>query len=199
MNRKHSRSEILAQGESIMRAQGYHNTGIRDILRSCGIPKGSFYNYFNGKEGFTLEVIEYYGKMTSDFIERNLDPNSELRPIERLRKHYEMLIQIAESEDCKKGCLVYNMSLETGGLSDTLAEALKAQIDKWIAMVQICVEEGQDEGGIRKDLSAKEIAELLQSSFNGAFAHLKVARNSSLAKNTLNASLKLITPNSHNE
>ena len=32
--------------------QGYHGTGIQEVVDKVGIPKGSFYNYFKSKEDF---------------------------------------------------------------------------------------------------------------------------------------------------
>ena len=32
--------------------QGYHQTGIQDVLQAAGVPKGSFYYYFPSKEAF---------------------------------------------------------------------------------------------------------------------------------------------------
>ena len=33
-----------------MAQHGYNNTGLNEILESAGIPKGSFYYYFNSKD-----------------------------------------------------------------------------------------------------------------------------------------------------
>ena len=40
--------------------QGYHGTGLKEILDAVQIPKGSFYNYFGSKENFAAEVIQHY-------------------------------------------------------------------------------------------------------------------------------------------
>ena len=42
--------------------QGYHGTGVKEVLDKVGIPKGSFYNYFESKEQFGAEVIQHYAQ-----------------------------------------------------------------------------------------------------------------------------------------
>ena len=47
-------------GLQLMLDQGYHQTGIQDVLQAAGVPKGSFYYYFPSKEAFGLEVIAQF-------------------------------------------------------------------------------------------------------------------------------------------
>ena len=44
----------------MLMGQGYHGTGLQEILDAVNIPKGSFYNYFGSKEDFGAEVIQHY-------------------------------------------------------------------------------------------------------------------------------------------
>jgi TetR/AcrR family transcriptional repressor of nem operon len=47
-----NRENLLNQGVSMLMGQGYHGTGLQEILDAVNIPKGSFYNYFGSKENF---------------------------------------------------------------------------------------------------------------------------------------------------
>ncbi len=55
-----NRENLLNQGVSMLMGQGYHGTGLQEILDAVNIPKGSFYNYFGSKENFGAEVIQHY-------------------------------------------------------------------------------------------------------------------------------------------
>src|SRR5664279_1578513 len=55
-----NRENLLNQGVALLMQQGYHGTGLQEILDAVQIPKGSFYNYFGSKENFGAAVIEHY-------------------------------------------------------------------------------------------------------------------------------------------
>jgi len=55
-----NRENLLNQGVTLLMEQGYHGTGLKEILDAVQIPKGSFYNYFGSKENFGAEVIQHY-------------------------------------------------------------------------------------------------------------------------------------------
>ncbi len=53
------RQEILYTTSQLMETQGYHATGVNQILEASGAPKGSLYYYFpDGKDGLTEQVIQ---------------------------------------------------------------------------------------------------------------------------------------------
>ena len=39
---------------------GYHGTGIKEVLDRVNVPKGSFYSYFASKEELGEAAIQYY-------------------------------------------------------------------------------------------------------------------------------------------
>ena len=45
MRQKHDKTAIIEKGIQLFREKGYHNTGVDDILKTCKIPSGSFYNF----------------------------------------------------------------------------------------------------------------------------------------------------------
>ena len=47
-----NKENLLSQGVTLLMQQGYHGTGLKEILDAVQIPKGSFYNYFGSKENF---------------------------------------------------------------------------------------------------------------------------------------------------
>ena len=39
---------------------GFNGSSVQDITEAAGVPKGSFYNYFDSKEALGAAVIDYY-------------------------------------------------------------------------------------------------------------------------------------------
>ena len=176
MRKKYDVDEILHVGEELMRTQGYNNTGINDILKQSGIPKGSFYNFFESKEAFGKRILEHYGNRMQAVINSVLEDRSIL-PLERLKRFYRMMIQENIQEACKNGCLVNNISLEVGGLSDPLAKTADAQFNKWVKSLTKCIAEGQEKGEIIHRYPAEELAHYLHGNFYGALSRSKASRS----------------------
>ena len=54
---------VLVDAETrLILEQGYHQTGIQDVLQAAGVPKGSFYYYFPSKEAFGQAVIAQFAE-----------------------------------------------------------------------------------------------------------------------------------------
>ena len=176
MNVKHNKADIIAGGEEVFRANGYHNTGVKDILDYCGISKGSFYNFFPTKEAYALEVIAYYGSRLTAFMQETFADESK-PAIERLRTFYYYLVSVSESEACAKGCLVYNMAFEMAGQSDPVAQALDAQFEQWLVQVTACITQGQQAGEIIKTQPADKLAAVLHTAVNGTYGRVKMKRD----------------------
>ena len=51
---------ILAEAERIFAEKGYYGLGLSELLKSCDVPKGSFYYYFpGGKKQLLQEALEF--------------------------------------------------------------------------------------------------------------------------------------------
>lgn len=192
MNIKHDKIEIIQAGEQLFRANGYHATGVQEILKASNISKGTFYNYFQSKEDFSLQVIQLYGEYMTGYITRALE-KEELSPINRLKNMYMNLFAHAERESCSKGCLVYNFSYEVAGQNKTLAKALNDQFNDWLDVIEKCMDEAKKKNEINSTRSSRELAELIHTSFNGMFGRVKMMKSTKEMENTISLLFELIT------
>jgi len=68
MNIRHdnTRQHILDTGYRIIAGKGFSSVGLNEILTTAGVPKGSFYHYFDSKEQFGQALLEdYFGHYLS--------------------------------------------------------------------------------------------------------------------------------------
>jgi TetR/AcrR family transcriptional repressor of lmrAB and yxaGH operons len=64
-----AREQILQTTCDLLEKQGYHGTGLNEIVKQSGAPKGSLYYYFpEGKEQITAEAVLQSGQMVSERI-----------------------------------------------------------------------------------------------------------------------------------
>ena len=75
---KESRQRLIACAAELFWKNGYSATGISEILKQTGLPKGSFYFYFKSKDDLAAAVTEYYQKiLLEQFQNRSLQNNWE--------------------------------------------------------------------------------------------------------------------------
>jgi TetR/AcrR family transcriptional repressor of nem operon len=176
MGYKHNIDEILDIGYDVLRKNGYHNVGVNQILKEAGIPKGSFYNYFESKEDFATKVMQRYGQTNSNWMQ-DFFSKSELSPIESLKSFYKFMIDTNEKDEFLSGCIINNMSIEVGRINDTISSKANEQFINWLNILANVISKGQELNEITMKFTALEIAEFLHSGFYGTFSRMKVTRN----------------------
>src|SRR3954470_21436633 len=161
------RRRLLAAGLDLVQARGFAASGVKDITDAAGVPKGSFYAYFPSKESLAAAILEHYW---SD-IEMRLLPilDAEGRAQERIRRFFHALADEHEAGDFLLGCLIGRLSLELGGSSEPVQAELVRILDRWDDALTACVRSGQrDDGDVRADLEAAELASMLIEAWEGA-------------------------------
>ncbi len=176
MGYKHNKEDILKVGYEVFRINGYHNVGINQILKESGIPKGSFYNFFESKEDFAQQVIHQYGENNKCWMEDFFE-NCDLSPIECLKSFYSFMMNLNEEDKYSGGCLVNNMSVEVGHRSDVIGAEANLHFVGWLNVLAMEITKGQDAGEITKNFSALELAEYMHAGFYGVLARTKVTKN----------------------
>src|ERR1700739_4521865 len=113
-----SRADLLEQGTQLMLRSGYAGTGLVELLQAAGVPKGSFYNHFESKEAFGVELVQrYYAR--HDRILASLLAETDRTPLERLRSYFERLLQRAvDASPQARECLLGMLALEMAGSSE---------------------------------------------------------------------------------
>ncbi len=79
-----SKQHILETAARLFEKQGYHATGLNEIIRESGAPKGSLYYYFpDGKEQIGAETALWSGAQMASRIRHGLAQSDE--PAEAVR------------------------------------------------------------------------------------------------------------------
>lgn len=176
MGYKHNIEDILDIGYEVLRKNGYHNIGVNHILKAAGIPKGSFYNFFESKEDFAIQVMERYGKNNTRWMQ-GFFKESQLSPLESLKSFYKFMIDVNEDDGYLSGCIINNMSIEVGRINDVMASHANTQFLGWLTILADVIAKGQKAKEITNKFNALEIAEYLHAGFYGTFSRMKVTRN----------------------
>jgi TetR/AcrR family transcriptional repressor of nem operon len=171
-----NRENLLNQGVAVLMQQGYHGTGLQEILDAVQIPKGSFYNYFGSKENFGAQVIEHYITPYIQQITGYLEqPDTDA--LSALQRYFNESIVELERTQFKGGCLLGNLIGEIGDSSVICRIALQETLNRYRDVLQSGLSKAQQQGTIRTDKSARNMADLWVNAWQGALLRMKVEQS----------------------
>ncbi len=171
-----AKERMIARGLEVLSEQGFAATGLDALLKSAGVPKGSFYHYFRSKSDFGLAVLERYAEIWDRKLCRILhDPTK--RPLMRISNYIDESIAGMEKFDFRRGCLIGNLGQELGSLDDALAARIGDVFDSWAAHMEACLKEAVESGEISSTLDPKLLSQFFWASWEGAVLRSKVKRS----------------------
>lgn len=170
-----TRQHILEIGYGIIAGKGFSSVGLNEILSSAGVPKGSFYHYFESKEQYGQALLEHYFANYLAGID-DLFSAAGKSGRERLMAYWQRWVQ-AHSEQCEvQRCLVVKLGAEVADLSDAMRITLRDGTDRIVARLTACIESGIADGSI-PPLDAATTAQMLYQLWLGASLLAKLHRN----------------------
>ena len=128
------REKLVQATIRLYRERGYANTGLNDILKLSGAPKGSLYYYFSGgKEELTVEAIRVAGKIVENTL---LDLAATTSgPQQFVASYCTLLAEWMQGSGFKSGCPIATTVLETVPFSAAITEISQAVFNGWITIV----------------------------------------------------------------
>jgi TetR/AcrR family transcriptional regulator, transcriptional repressor for nem operon len=169
---KHNKEGIVLNGMYYLWKAGYNASGINDILKSCGIPKGSFYNLFETKEDFCIEALDLYCNIMHTAMEEYLHDKSFI-PFERMKNFYMNQIEQSFDEGQIRGCFMCNLALEMSYSSKRIRKELTQHLSTNLTLLEKCMNEAEHRGMLNELLTPFQAAELIQNNWFGALLRSK--------------------------
>ena len=176
MARANVRERLLDAGVEIFHRCGFNGCGVQEITEAAGVPKGSFYNHFASKEALGAAVLDRYWQQRAGAVVHILE-DDEVRPRERLRRHFAAMAASMAKRSYTGGCLIGNLGAELSDHSKLVCERLAAVFAGWTGAVESCIRQAQQEGDIRADCDARVLAAFLINAWEGAVLRAKVDKN----------------------
>lgn len=125
-----ARSQIIETASQLLEQQGYHATGLSQIVEESGAPKGSLYYYFpEGKKEISEEALRKTGRRVESNI-RKIMASSESASAGIRTLIYTIADRIEESE-YRAGGPITTVALETASGKSRLNRACGEIYDEW--------------------------------------------------------------------
>jgi TetR/AcrR family transcriptional regulator, lmrAB and yxaGH operons repressor len=118
------REQLIDTTSTLLEAQGYHATGLNQILTESGAPKGSLYYYFpQGKEELTAAAIAQTGKITAERIRAGLAKFEDAT--EAIQSFVHTIAYHVEASGFSAGGPLTTVAMETVNSSERLNNACR--------------------------------------------------------------------------
>lgn len=175
-NVQDKRARILASGTNVMLRKGYNGTGVQEITQGAGVPKGSFYHYFESKEDFAIQALHYYYSPRIERFAAVLGA-AELSPRERILKCYGDLVgHFANQPEPNHRCFIGSLCHEMAEQSQPIGYAASAILQRSNQVLADCLSEARAAGQLAADQDPVMLAGFISAAWEGALLRMKVDR-----------------------
>jgi TetR/AcrR family transcriptional repressor of nem operon len=176
MAKANVKEQIVTTSLQLLHSKGFNATSVQDITDAAGVPKGSFYNHFSSKEALGLEVLQRYtdgvGQLAAVLQDRALAPK------QRLQQYFAGMIAGNAANEFHFGCMLGNFSTELSNQIPAMRSAMREAYSGSVGMLAEVIAEGQQDGSIRADAPAAELAGFVNDAWQGAVLRAKAEQSS---------------------
>lgn len=166
-----TRDQIIEITCGLLEMQGYHATGLNQIIRESGSPKGSLYHYFpGGKEELATEAIRHVGQIVLQRIQQNLAAIDD--PVEAIRAFIMQIAHSVEASGFRAGGPITTIAMETASTSERLRQECHVIYTQW----QNAFADKLVNGGLSPERAAR-LAVMIISAIEGGIILCRTGRS----------------------
>jgi len=145
----------------LLETQGYHATGVNQIVEESGAPRGSLYYHFpGGKEQLAVDAVQRAGETTAALIEENF--SDQLPVPDAVREFAQGVAEHVKASQYQSGSPLTAVAMETANTNPALNQACQEAFTR----VQQAFSTKLQGGGIPKD-RADQLASFITASLEG--------------------------------
>ena len=169
MKEQTTKERILIAAEKIMLENSFHSVGLKQILDTANVPKGSFYHYFKSKEQFGVEMLKHYmDDATREKRRMFISEDKNVDPLQNLFTALQGLLNSIQSDIDKFPCLALKLAAEVSDLSESMREELERGFKRWIAVFIEVFEDAKLQKLLPEAFNSEMEAQFLHDLMTGA-------------------------------
>ena len=167
--KKDTRNSLIEVTSELMNLKGYHGTGMNEILKMSGLPRGSLYHHFpKGKDELISAALEHAALLKADQFRKAMKGKATAE--QGLEAVIDIFINDLTSSDYTKACPLATVTLDVSGQNAWLTEECAKMYEYWITSVERYLI-------YKKKNAAREKAEHFMIAIEGALLLSKVSRD----------------------
>ncbi len=165
-----SRAKIIQTANDLFYNQGYHQTGINQIIEESGVAKATFYSNFKSKEELGVEYLR----------ERDLiDTNSIKDMVNDIKDPYERYMSIIKGlliymkETNFRGCAYGNMAVEITDPDHPIRKEVKLHDDRFRSILKDVIQDLKNSNPKYKNIDVDELVDIYHLIVEGSIVASK--------------------------
>jgi len=146
IEKNHKYHQILEAAVKVFARQGFYQSTVAEIAKEAGVADGTIYLYFKNKDDILVQFFSFRAKQVFESFREEVDRAQ--TSLDKLRNV--VRCHLAEFQSDRDGAVVYQVETHQ---NSRLAEAqIREMSQMYRDLISEIVEQGQQEGMIRKDL-----------------------------------------------
>ncbi|GAN87516.1 TetR/AcrR family transcriptional regulator [Komagataeibacter intermedius] len=172
-----ARQHILEAARPLIGQRGFSAVGLAQILDVAGIPKGSFYHYFESKEAFGEALLQTY---IDDYLIKMDDilGDCNTNAAQRITRYCQFWRDTHIEGQIGNKCLIVKLAAEVSDLSERMRAILDVGTRTVIDRISAVISTGQEEGSIGSTQPALMLAASLYQLWLGSTLMVKITHSS---------------------
>ncbi|UQN08158.1 TetR/AcrR family transcriptional regulator [Deinococcus sp. QL22] len=171
-----TREKILKVAHGLVMVRGFNNTGLSEILKEAGVPKGSFYHYFPSKDDLGFALLDRFSAALLADLNQFFSTH-EGTALEALRAYFEHLTVLFKDEFSLCNCLLGNLGQELAAQHEGFRRAVKQHFDEIEQCLAEQFERAKREGDLDSSVNSLSLARLLFSGWEGSLIRAKLEQS----------------------
>ena len=178
-----TRAHLLETGYQLIAKKGFTAVGLKQILDTAGVPKGSFYHYFASKEAFGEAIIHHYFSLYKTRLD--IIGTQNVSAQQKLYNYFQNWYDTQQNGCDHEKCLVVKLSAEVADMSEPMRIALNAGYQQTVNWLGDQIKAGWIDGSVPQpdNIAAESIAKRWYFAWLGASLIAKISQtNTPLAE-----------------
>ena len=172
-----TKAHLLATGYQLVAQKGFTGVGLKELLDNAGVPKGSFYHYFDSKEAFGETIIQAYFEQYQQRL-NHIDTQA-ITAQQKLYHYFELWYNTQQNGCNDEKCLVVKLSAEVADISEPMRKALHTGYQQILTWLSSQIKAGWADGSIPKpeNMAAESMAARWYYAWLGASLIAKISQS----------------------
>lgn len=133
-----SRERIIEAANDLFYRQGYHRTGINQIIDESGVAKATFYSNFKSKEELGVEYLRERDRIDTNTTKNLVNGIDD--PLEKYMSIINAVLEYMQSTDFR-GCAFGNMAVEITDPNHPIRKEVKLHDDRFRSILRDVIQD----------------------------------------------------------